>query len=337
MLFTGMKAKFLVAAVSATVGLTAIAGCTSANGGTTAAHGTKATSATVYLGFTADAVYAPAYVAQAMGYYRDAGLNITIEPGQGSTQALSVVTAGKAQFGFSDALTMAREDADGGHLRMLATVMPVAPAATAVLTDSPIKSIADLRGKTIGDSTYSTQYTLLPALLAQGGLTMNDVHFINMNFASRTPALLAGKIDATEGYATEYPNVASKTRLLLWRDYGLNYYAEGLYASDQFLSNKTNAATAKRFVQATMRGLQYTIDNPQAAARIVAQAAHATSPTFYEGEMTQLLPILQAHDPQGLGYMTAAKWQQTLDLVTKYMKPTGSTTLNDLYSNGYVK
>jgi NitT/TauT family transport system substrate-binding protein len=333
-----LRCRPIAAAVTLAAAAAVLTACSSSpTHATTTAGGRTAASATVYLGFTPDAVYAPAYVAQAKGFYADAGLNITIAPGQGSTQALSVVSAGKADFGFSDALTMAKADAQGGDLRMLATVLPVAPGVTVVPKDSPIKTIADLRGKTIGDSQYSTQYALLPALLAQAGLTTSDVHFVNMGFASRVPALLAGKIDATEGYATEFPNVAGQVRLILWRNVGLNYYAEGLYTTNNYLSSAAHQDIARRFVQATMRGLQYTIDHPAEAAQIVAAAAHATSSTYYEGEMTQLLPIFEAHDPRGLGYMTDAKWQQTLDLVLKYLKPTGTTTVSQLYTNDYLK
>jgi len=323
-----------LAAVLTLVSLSSVAACASSakTGGSVSA----ARKATVYLGFSADAVYAPAYVAQKLGYYKDAGLDITIAPGQGSTDALRVVTAGRAEFGFSDALTMAKADADGGTLRMLASVMPVPPAATLVRSDSPIKTVADLKGKTIGDSQDSTASALLPAFLAQGGLTKSDIKFVNMNFASRVPAVLSSKVDATQGYGTEFPT-DGKTRMIWWRDSGLDYYAEGLYTTESYLKSKDNQETARLFVKATMKGLEYTIAHPDEAAKIVATAAQSSDPSFYEGEMKALLPILQAHDAQGLGYMTDAKWTSTLELVTKYLSTKGSTKIADLYTNEYLK
>jgi NitT/TauT family transport system substrate-binding protein len=327
------KSALLAAALA--VCATLATACGGSGAGATGSEGAR--KATVYLGFPVDGVYAPAYVAQKMGYYKDAGLDITIAPGQGSTDALRVVSAGRADFGFSDALTMAKADADGGDLRMIATVMPVPPEATLVKGDSPIKTPADLKGKTLGDSQDSTGHALLPALLAQAGLTPKDVKFVKMNFASRVPALLAGKIDATEGYATEFPAATDQGRMILWRDFGLDYYGEGLYATNKFLDSKTNQETAKKFVQATMKGLDYSIAHPDETAKILASAAQQSDPTYFQKELTALIPIWQAHDAQGLGYMTDAKWTSTLDLVTKYLSPKGSTTIDKLYTNEYLR
>lgn len=328
------RATRVAGVLLATSSMVGVAACS--GDATTAAGSDSPTSATVYLGFSADAVYAPAYVAQELGYYEDEGIDITIAPGQGSTDAIRVVTAGQADFGYSDALTMTKAVADGGDLRMLATVMPVAPAASLVKSDSPIESIEDLRGARLGDSQDSTQFALLPGLLAQGGLTLDDVEFVNLNFASRVPALLSDKIDVTQGYATEFPNVADQTRLILWRDFGLNYYAEGLYSTNDYLADPENAETARKFVAATMRGLDYTIENPDEAAEIVARAAQADDPSFYLGEMEQLLPILEAHDDEGLGHMNDERWQETVDLVEAYLDPQGSVDVADLYTNEYL-
>ncbi|HXJ63642.1 MAG TPA: ABC transporter substrate-binding protein, partial [Actinomycetota bacterium] len=291
---------------------------------------------TVFLGFTPDGLYAPVYVAKELGYFDDEKLNVTIAPGTGSNSAVKVVGAGRAQFGFADALSMSHGVAGGAPLKMVAVELREPPAATVVLKTSGIKTIKDLNGKTIGDSEDSAQVPILPCLLQANGLTMNDINFVNLGFPEQVPALLSGKVDALEGYGYFYGNLADKVDLLPWSQYGLDYYSEGIFVNTDYLDQ--NPDVVKRFLAAFVKGFKYELDNPDQAAHLLAQGSNSLkSEDFFNYEIHTLAPMLVDSDEQanGLGHMAADKWQSTVDTL-KCGGVANPPSPDSLYSNDYL-
>jgi NitT/TauT family transport system substrate-binding protein len=324
-----------LAAMLLAVGLVA-----SACGGDDDGQGQAVTpeSVTVFLGFTPDGLYAPAFVADQLGYFEEEKLTVTIAPGTGSNSAVKVVGAGQAEFGFADALTMTHGVAEGAPLKMVAVVLREPPAATVVLKSSGITSIEDLAGKTIGDSPDSAQVGILPCLLEANGLTMDDINFLNLGFPAQVPALLSGRVDAIEGYRHFYeadPELAAQVAFLPWAEHGLSYYSEGIFVNSDYLNE--NPDVVRRFVRAFVKGYKYTLDHPDEAAGLIAQAiSDPTQEEFFKAEIQSLLPQLVDSDSEanGLGWMSEARWQETVD--TAECGGTEPPAVDSLYTNEFL-
>src|SRR5512146_1798387 len=146
---------------------------------------------TVGLTYYADIQFAPFYVADALGYYRDAGLDVTFHQGI-ETNEFALLAAGKedAIFAGGDEVLEAR-DASNLPLVDVATVFQQYPVSLIVPASSSIHTAADLRGHTIGvPGRYGATWTGLLALLQSAGLTLNDVHIQEIGF-TQVVALLA--------------------------------------------------------------------------------------------------------------------------------------------------
>ncbi len=88
--------------------------------------------------------------------------------------------------------------AQGLPLVRIATIAETPLNALVVLKDGPVKSIADLKGKTVGFSVGGFEDAVLAAMLKTQGLSLSDVTLVNVNFAL-SPSLFAGKVDAVIG------------------------------------------------------------------------------------------------------------------------------------------
>ena len=171
----------------------ALAGCG------TSANGSGPAKLTVGLTYVPNIQFAPFYVAQALGYYRDAGLDVTFHHHGASEDEFAALVAGQedAIFAGGDEIVGAR--AHNVPIVDVATVYTRYPVVAIVPANSPIQSAADLRGHTIGvPGAYGATYIGLLSLLSSAGLSQSDVHIQSIGYTQVT-ALLTHKVDAMHG------------------------------------------------------------------------------------------------------------------------------------------
>jgi NitT/TauT family transport system substrate-binding protein len=295
----------------------------------------ETTSVTLYLDFAFDGLHAPFFVAQEKGYFEEEGLEVEIRPGQGSSDSVRVTGAGQAEFGFSDAATMSSGVSEGAPVTMVAVVLRDNPMVALTLKDSGIEEPQDLEGKSIGDAQESSTAALLPAFLAANGLGMSDVKFIGMSFPSRVPALLNGRVNAILGFIQEFVNIQDKVNFIRWADSGIDAYSSGLIVNNDFMEG--NPEVVEGFVNASIKGLQSTIDNPEEAAQIVAEAAES-DPEYFAGELELLDPYLEDQEVEanGLGWMSEERWSSTQELMLQYGGQEEELPLDQLYTNEFL-
>jgi NitT/TauT family transport system substrate-binding protein len=286
------------------------------------------------LDFAIDGLHAPFFVAKQLGYYKEAGLDVSIHPGQGSADTVKVTGAGRSQFGFADAATMGKGVSEGAKVKMIALVLRKSPAVVVVRKDSGITTPAGLKGKSVGDFQLSSTATLLPAFLAANGIKKDDVRFIGMPFQSRVPSLLRGNVDAILGYIQEFVNIQSQTRFLQWAKHGIKAYGSGVIVNDAWAQSHPEETAA--FAKATMRGLRYTLAHPAEAAAIVAAASHGDK-KYFAGELALLKPLFAEAGPTGgLGSMTTAGWKTTENMMLRYGGQTKQVPVASLFTNAYL-
>ena len=123
-----------------------------------------------------------------------------------------------------------------------------------------MKTVADLKGKTVGFSVGGFEDAILRAMLEKNGLTLQDVELVNVNF-SLSPALISGKVDAVIG---AYRNF-ELNQLDILKKPGRAFYVEeeGVPAYDELIvvANRKDLgkASIRKFVDAVERGAQYLV------------------------------------------------------------------------------
>jgi NitT/TauT family transport system substrate-binding protein len=304
---SSMLLSFLSPLVLLSLLLTACGSTTTASSGSTSQKvATK--SLTIGLGYVPDVQFAPFYVAKSKGYYTAAGLNVTFNHGIVPDLFGSMI-AGRNTFVFAggDELLAARDK--NIPAVDVATIFQEYPVSLIVPADSSIKTLADLKGHTIGiPGAYGSTYTGLLALLYSAHLKVSDVKLQTIGF-TQVAALIGHKVDAVMGYsnneALELPQRGFPVRTFNVSDYQ-PLVSNGIITTEDTYHNQT--AMVKAFVQATIKGLKDVIANPSAALTICkTYIPTMTDTTQASNELKATIPIWQGNSQPG--YNDSATWQ----------------------------
>ena len=298
--------------------------------GTPSSTPTGVSNLSIGLGYIPDIQFAPFYVAQSKGYYREAGLNVTFHHGIVNDLIGSMVL-GKDTFVFAsgDEVLVARSK----NLKVIdvSTIFQKYPVSLIVPANSPIKTLADLKGHTIGEpGPYGATHIGLLALLYQAHLTPNDVHIQAIGF-TQVAAMIGHHVDAVMGYSNNEPLQLRKQGFAV-RTFDVSNYqplvSNGIITTEDTYHNQPQLV--QNFVKATLKGLQYVIANPADAVQI--------STSYVPGmDTAKAMTVLQATIPlwQGngrLGYNDSAAWQSMEQfLVAQNIIPSGGS-----YSTAYT-
>lgn len=215
------------------------------------------------------------YVAKANGYFADAGLEVEIQPGNGTVDNLALLLGGAVQFTIGDLtggiVFQGQGDRETGfkairavHQRPLIGVM--------VLEESGIVAPLDLHGKTLADAPGSVGKQLWPAYARQAGIDQSLVRLEDVDAPDLPGALASGAVDAIGQFAVGVPTIeaAADGRKALFFGYGeflSDVYGNALYTSNDLLS--TDPGLVGRFADAYTRGLEWAVTNPAEAGQIL--------------------------------------------------------------------
>lgn len=219
---------------------------------------------TVLLDWFANPDHGPMYVALEKGFFAAHGLEPEFIAPANPNDPPKLVAAGKADLAVSYQPQHYMQVEQGLPLVRIATLVATPLNSLVVLEASPITSIGDLKGKTIGYSVSGFETALLETMLASAGLTPEDVTTVNVNF-SLSPALLSGKVDAVIGAFRNF----ELNQMAMEGHPGRAFYVEehGVPAYDELIivanANKIHDPKYKQFVLALEEGVQYTINHPE--------------------------------------------------------------------------
>ncbi len=153
---------------------------------------------TVLLDWFVNPDHAPLVIAKQRGMFAAAGLDVTLIPPADPSAPPRLVASGEGDIAISYQPQLHVQVAQGLPLTRIGTIAETPLNSLVVLEEGPIKSIADLKGKTVGFSVGGFEDALLGAMLKTAGLSLSDVKLVNINFAL-SPSLITGNVDAVIG------------------------------------------------------------------------------------------------------------------------------------------
>ena len=213
--------------------------------------------------------HGPLFVAQEVGYFRDAGLAIELVPPSDPADPPRLVAAGRADLAITYQPQLVVAAADGIPLVRIATLVDTPLNILMVLADGPVQRIADLRGKRVGFSIGGFEDGILKAMFERNGISLRDVTLVNVNF-QLSQSLLAGQVDAVIG---AYRNFELNQMAIQGRPARAFYpELEGVPAFDELIvvANRSNAQAPwlRRFTDAVERATLYMVNQPDEAWRL---------------------------------------------------------------------
>ncbi|MBL8340286.1 MAG: ABC transporter substrate-binding protein [Rubrivivax sp.] len=213
---------------------------------------------------------------QAKGYYKAAGLDVTIDAGNGSGGTVTRVASGTYEMGFADLAALMEFHANNPDApnKPVAVLMVYnnTPAAVLTLKKNNIKTPADLNGKKLGAPGFDAGRKAFPIFAKANNVS--GVQWTSMDPPLRETMLVRGDIDAITGFSfTSLLNLEArgvKTEdivVMPYPQHGVKLYGNVIIATPKLI--KENPAAIKAFIAAFLKGAKEVMANPDPAIEYV--------------------------------------------------------------------
>jgi len=218
-------------------------------------------------------IHAWYYLAEDKGYFAQEKLAVTIDQGDGSAAAVTKVMAGAYQAGFGDvnAIIQNAVAKPGTAPVMVYMIYNRAPFALIVKSTSPIRTLKDFEGKTLGTVAGGAASRMFPVIAGKGGVDAGKVKWTNVAPNLQEQMMLKDHVDGSAVFSvTSYMNLVAQgidpdkdIRWFHYGDLGVELYGNGVLVSQKLI--KDNPQAVAGLVRAIHKGLRDTIANPDAA------------------------------------------------------------------------
>jgi NitT/TauT family transport system substrate-binding protein len=219
------------------------------------------------------------FLAEDRGYFREAGLEVAIDQGEGSAAAVTKVATGAYDIGFGDinaAIALAATRPAEAPLGVM-MLYNRPPFCIAVRADGPIRTPKDLEGRTIGGPANDGALRLFPAFARLAGIDASKVAVTNMQPQLREQMLNRGQVDGVFGFINTIrfsarligTDADTAYRWIAFGDYGMDLYSNCIVVSRALA--RDNPAAVRGFLAALTRGLADMLREPDAAVAAVAK------------------------------------------------------------------
>lgn len=265
------------------------------------------------------------YVAQKEGYFAAANLDVEIRIGRGTTDVLAKMATGNAEFGSGGIGGLMQAAAQGPMpVKAVLSIFNKQPDAIFTYEGSGINTIKDLAGRTVATATFTSSNALWPVIASINGLDISTVKLIKADPTATAAMVATGKADALINWVTsggeieaELKQAGKKMVVLPWSKFGLDGYGLSLFASDTEIANHPDVVA--RFVAACEKAIQFSIANPEAAAKDLKAAVPMIDldPAIVEVKTTIPVTKNEISDKYGMGTFDPALLQDTWKWIAK--------------------
>lgn len=219
-------------------------------------------------------------VAKAKGYFTQEKLDVTIDTGTGSGNAVNRVAANTYDMGFADVAALMEFSANNptapGKPVGVMMVYNDTPAAIFALKKTGIRTPADLAGKKLGSPVFDAGRRAYPIFAKANKLDPAKAAWTSMDPSLRETMLARGDVDAITGfYFTSLLNLNARgvkdedIVVMSYPNYGVKMYGNAIIASDTFI--KEHPEAVKGFLRAFARAAKDVMANPDAAIRTLKE------------------------------------------------------------------
>lgn len=285
---------------------------------------------TVQLDWKPGVQFAGLLVAQERGWYRDAGLAVTIRANDFRRPYVDVVAESDSTVGTSEARTLVNARAAGRPIRAVATMFQASPVVLISRMGRGLTTVDALAGKTIGIHRPE-DLAMLRTVFGVRPFTARQVGF-------EFKELLAGEVDAAPGYLMDEPlrlaQNGTEVSVVPLAEYGWTDYAQVLFVSEAFLSK--NSAALERFLIVTFRGWRTALAEPDAtAASIAKQYPTDLNPASLRKSLSRIGPLLTAESNHA-GTMRPETWQRIIVQATADERTRAPIKIEELVDFRYM-
>jgi len=253
--------------------------------------------------------FAGYYAALEKGFYREAGLDVTILEGSPERDPIEAVLAGEADFGIG-ASELLLAYAEGQPVVALAAIFQHSPLILLAREGPELHTFHDLVGKSI--EIVPHEYELFALLQAMG---YGPADFILKPRKGALDDLIGGRVAAVSAYSTDEPYLLAKAQIpyiaISPRSAGVDFYGDTLFTRAGLLAESPQ--TVRAFREASLRGWAYAMAHPEEIAELILRRykpEREREHLLYEARTMRHLILPELVE---LGYMHPGRWKHIAD------------------------
>jgi two-component system sensor histidine kinase/response regulator len=214
--------------------------------------------------------FAGYYVARELGFYDEAGLDVTINEYDFGTDVTEDVVSGRAHFGVSRS-SLILESMEGKPVFLLSAIFQHSPFMLLAKKREDLKEVADLKGKGIMVTDDVVGMASLTAMLASNGIGQED--YISQKHTFSVDDLISGNTDAIAAYTSNEPFQMQMREegysIFSPKEHGFDFYSDILFTSQKLYQD--NPQLVARFHRASLRGWEYSFAHIDEVVEIISK------------------------------------------------------------------
>jgi NitT/TauT family transport system substrate-binding protein len=289
---------------------------------------------------------APFVTAVEKGYFAAENLEVSIDRGYGSSDAVTKLATGAYDVAFGDVNSMMEFNAKNPDKGQMIAVMMIfdRPALAIFTLDSAIKTPKDLEGKRVLTSPGEANFRLFGLFAGLAGIDRSKVVFDNVQPQLRETLLVKGQGDAATGfYYVSYMNLKAigtdmqKVKAFLYADYGIKVYGNAILTTTAYAD--AHPDIVKRFNQALAHAMRDVVASPEGTVPFI-KTRDATISDVTEIQRVNILnsqfivtPYVLAN---GFGNIDRARMQTAIDQVTEGLELPKKPTVDEVFTDRFL-
>ena len=289
------------------------------------------------MGFIPNVQFAPFYAAVDQGYYQEAGIEIEFDYSF-ETDGLTLVGANELQFALVSGEQVLLARAQGLPVVYVMGWWQDYPVGVVAKAEEGINTPEDLAGKRVGlPGTFGASYVGLRALLSAAGLQESDITMDSIGF-NQVEALVADQEDAVVIYVNNEPiqlrAQGYEVDVIRVADY-MQLASNGLITNETTLAENPDLVAS--MVQATLRGVRYSIENPEEAFEISKKFVENLDQANQEIQMRVLEASIEFWKAEQVGHSDPAAWENMQNVLLEMGLLSQPLDLDAAYTNQFIE
>ena len=288
------------------------------------------------VGYIPNIQFAPLYVTVEKGFFREAGLDVEFDY-KFETDGVALVGAGEIPFAVVSGEQVLLARAQGLPVKYVAAWYQQYPVSVVAKSEAEVIVPQDLKGKRIGlPGLFGANYVGLRALLNAGRLSESDVTLDSIGF-NQVELMLAGAQDIIVGYAANEP-IQLRAKGIPVTEIRVSEYAQlaanGILASEKVIAEDPELVRA--FVGAFLKGLRYTIDNPDEAYTLSGTHIPNFADLDADVQKQVLATSIEQWKADRLGYSDPQSWENMQSVLLDMGLLTEEQDLDRAFTNKFI-
>jgi NitT/TauT family transport system substrate-binding protein len=284
--------------------------------------------------------HAPFFLGKERGFYREAGIDLTINEGRGSANTAQVVAAGTDTFGLADSSSVMRLVSKNAPIRTVMSLLNTSAFGVISLEETGIHVPKDLEGKKLAITAGDALTQLFPAFAGFNKLDTGKITLVQIDPAGKVVALLEKRVDAILGGLDEQYFLVKQKGFspagLAFAKNGANTVGLTILTQDATIASKPDLV--RRFVAATQKSWAAAQKDPDAAVNALLKAKPGLDFESQKNQLVADLPNLYSPATEGkpIGWGALSDWESTEKLLKQYGNLETDKPASAFFTNDYL-